>query len=110
VKHSKDTPEKVKKLSEKGLSKTQIAYSLGVSRSTFYRWSEESQDIEIAFQQGKANAIEKVSSRAFEMAVSGKYPTFTMFWLRSNADWNDKAQQTQDNESRISIEFSELNL
>ena len=96
----------IEKLSERGLNKSQIAYSLGISRSTFYRWWDEDPKIKISFEKGRVKAIEEVSSRAFQMAISGKHPSMTMFWLKCNAGWNEKDNQ----QSRILIDVQELNL
>lgn len=39
--------------------------------------------------RGVIEARAKVSQTAFQMAVSGKYPAMTMFWLKSNCGWRD---------------------
>jgi hypothetical protein len=38
-------------------------------------------------QNGKATLTGKVISLCTEMALSGKHPQVTMFWLRQNAGW-----------------------
>ena len=103
--NSMDFPEnylfKIEDLASKGLRKEVIANSLGFSLSTFERREKDDEAISFAFKKGRAKAIEEVSSVALEMALSGKHPNMTMFWLKVHAGWENEKDQEDDSEAKV---------
>ncbi len=95
--------QKIEELSSKGLRKEVIANALGLSLSSFERREKENEEISAALRRGKSKAIEQVSETAFQMAVSGKHPNMTMFWLKCHAAWSD--EERNKNES-VEIRFA----
>jgi IS30 family transposase len=66
-----------------GLTVEQIGHVLGCSHDTVKRhYGGE-------LERGQAVAVAKVAQTAFQMAVSGKKPTMTMFWLKTRAHWKE---------------------
>lgn len=64
-----------------GLTQQQIADIKGFCVETLVKHAQK------AYKQGKAKAIAKVSKTAFDMATSGRQPTMTKFYLRTQAGW-----------------------
>ncbi len=94
--------QKIEELSSKGLRKEVIANYLGLSLSTFERREKENELISMALRIGKSKAIEQVSETAFQMAVSGKHPNMTIFWLKVHAGLIEK---DTNEETQTSIKF-----
>jgi len=88
--------EIITRLSSKGLTRQSIADYLGISLSTLERRMEEDTDIEKALRMGKAHSVEAVASTAFNMAISGKYPNMTMFWLKTHGKWNEDPTEEEE--------------
>lgn len=103
---SSDDIQKIQELSSKGLRKEVIANALGLSLSTFERREKENELISIALRRGKSKAIEQVSETAFQMAVSGKHPNMTIFWLKSNAAWNEETKTEEVGKCEIRFAYS----
>lgn len=88
-------PRPPKKLSNQDISEIEMLAGLGLAQ-------EQIADIKhicvetlmkyaaTAYRQGKAKAIAKVSKTAFEMAVSGRQPVMTMFYLKTQAGWREQ--------------------
>lgn len=79
----------LEKLSGLGLTVEQIAHTLGMSKKTLERRVKEEPEVSDALKRGRAVAIQQVSQRAFSMAMSGKIPSMTMFWLKCQAGWKE---------------------
>jgi len=67
----------VKSMAALGLTHEQMAIAIGIRSPKTVRRHFRKQ-----LNAGHAEAIATVSSVAFEMAQSGKYPSMTRFWLR----------------------------
>lgn len=103
--------DKIEDLASKGLSVSKIAASLGVSKSTFDRRVSEDENLKIILEKGRAKSLEQVASVAYEMAISGKFPAMTMFWLKCQGNWREK--DTEENDTKIpsiKIEYIEAEL
>ena len=86
-------------LAGKGLSISKIAAAVGVSKATLDRRISEDEELKLVIEKGRANIIEQVASVALQMAISGKHPAMTQFWLRCNAGWTDRPETIQENQS-----------
>ncbi len=107
--------EKIELLASKGLSVSKIAASLGISKSTFDRRVSENEELKIILERGRAKSLEQVASVAYEMAISGKYPAMTMFWLKCQGRWqehhkNEYESSREQSYSSIKIEYIEKDL
>jgi len=75
--------KQVEALAGYGMSDKDIANVVGLSESTLQRHCRE------PLEQGRAKAKSQVSQTAFQMAVSGKQPAMTMFWLKTQCRWRE---------------------
>jgi hypothetical protein len=69
-----------------GIPQDQICSALDISKPTLRK--HFGGELEHAYDKAKA----KVTQTAFSMAVSGKNPSMTMFWLKTQAGWSSKQQ------------------
>jgi hypothetical protein len=53
------------------------------------RRSKVDKRIDVAIQKGRANACGQVAKTAYNMAVSGKHPNMTIFWLKCRMNWSE---------------------
>jgi len=73
----------VARLAAAGIKRGLIARVLGVSEKTVQRhYANE-------LEMGDTLAIADVAQTAYEMAVSGKYPVMTIFYLKTRAQWRE---------------------
>ncbi len=80
--------EVVRSLSARGLTKEQIAASLGMHPRTFYRQQQENEEINLAFEAGRAHAVLLASDKLFEKALAGDNACL-IFWLKARGGWRD---------------------
>ena len=75
-----------------GLTLPQIAALIGVNYRTLDRMLVRDPKLKDVVDQGRANAIAKVSQTAYKMAASGKNSDMTKFYLRCRAGWSEKIE------------------
>jgi hypothetical protein len=83
-----------KALSQKELNEIESLAGLGLRFEDIAQIKEMSDDTLKKYagaqlSRGKAKAKAAVSQTAYRMAVSGKYPAMTMFWLKTQAGWRE---------------------
>ena len=88
----KNDIEKIKALASRGLTKEQIALSLGFSSRTFLRRQQENKEIEQAYREGKAQGIGIIANALFEKAKKGDN-TAMIFFLKCNG-WKENQETT----------------
>lgn len=66
-----------------------IAKIFGVSERTFQRAMKRDPKARKAFDSGYAKATVNVAETAYQMAVSGKNPAATFFWMKCRALWRE---------------------
>lgn len=81
---------KIEELASSGLGVREIAGHFGMSKATLDRRLKENIEASEALERGRSVSDSSVLAAAFEMARSGKYPTMTMFWLRSRCGWGEE--------------------
>ena len=96
----------IEKLASQGLSVSLIADYLGISKATLDRRISECEELSKNLNKGRSKGIESVSSVAYQMAISGKYPAMTMFWLKCQAHWKEKNDHDPDEHQSIEIVFT----
>lgn len=84
--------EKIKALASRGLTKEQIALSLGFSSRTFLRRQQENKEIEQAYRAGKAQGVGIIANALFEKAKKGDN-TAMIFFLKCNG-WKENQETT----------------
>lgn|SRR5574344_1006656 len=101
--------EKIKALAGRGLTKEQIALSLGFSSRTFLRRQQENKEIEQAYREGKAQGVGIIANALFEKAKKGDN-TAMIFFLKCNG-WRENSETTINiNQSKDIKELSDEEL
>jgi hypothetical protein len=78
-----------------GMTLSQIALFCDVSDSTLDRWMSEPK-IKRAYERGRLIAHGQVAGTLFNLAIEGD-TTAAIFYLKAQAGWVDKPQQTTEN-------------
>ena len=79
----------VEGLAAQGLSDTQIAQVLGISRSTLVKRKRESAQFTQAINRGKAKGIAKVTQKLFEKINQNDLGAI-IFYLHCQGGWSEK--------------------
>ena len=80
----------IQRMAGLGMSIEQIGHCMGIAKATFNKRLANDKKFLEHVEVGRTETIRKVSETAYELAVSGKVPTMTMFWLKCRAGWNDQ--------------------
>ncbi len=75
--------EEVETMAGLGMRFEDIARLKGMCLDTLRKYAREQ------LGRGKARAKAAVMQTAYKMAVSGKFPAMTMFWLKTQAAWRE---------------------
>lgn len=102
--------DKVKagKLAGIGCNLNQIANIMGVSPATLDAMILRDESIAQAISKGRDDASGQVMRTAYQMAVSGKIPAMTIFWLKTRQRWAEARDENvtdsegKDNEFQLS--------
>jgi hypothetical protein len=73
-----------------GIPQQEISSALGISPVTLRKYFRE--ELDTAYVMANA----KVVQTAFEMAVSGKSPAMTIFWLKARMGWSEKGPKAEE--------------
>ena len=76
----------VQSMTAYGISAQEIADVLGIGRTTLFKYYQA----ELTTAHVSANA--KVAETAYQLAISGKCPAATFFWLKTRAGWREVAR------------------
>ena len=93
---------KIEELAGLGLTREQIALSLGVSYSTLNRRAKESEEIETAMRRGRALANIKVAGELMKAIEAGNV-TAIIFYLKARAGWTEKQQIEAEIKSKENV-------
>lgn len=75
------------KLAAVGCNLEQIAAMMDVDAATLDRMIQRDPSISAAISKGRGTGISKVAATAYQMAISGKQPAMTIFFLKTRARW-----------------------
>ena len=92
LKLTKEVLQAAEDAAARGLSDTQVAEVLGISRATLSRRKRDDEAFEAAIKKGKARGIQEVSNMLFETALQGSVPAM-IFYLKARAGWTDKHKE-----------------
>jgi hypothetical protein len=99
--HSKDLTDKeldeIETMAGLGLRFEDIAAVKGMSDDTLKKYAAD------RLQRGRAKAKTQVMQTAYKMAVSGKQPAMTMFWLKTRACWRENQQENSLNKEQAAL-------
>lgn len=82
-----------------GLPLKLIAPVFDVDLRTLQRRIAEDSTLAVMVEKGRALAGRQVAQTAFEMAISGKHPQMTMFWLKCRLNWSETPFEQTDNKT-----------
>lgn len=86
-----------------GLSQNDIASIKGVCGDTLKKHANP------YLKRGRAKARAQVAQTAYRMAISGKIPAMTMFWLKTQAGWREGIPDAETVESNLSSLVERIN-
>lgn len=81
--------EQIEAYASAGLSESQMAALLDMSRSTLDERAKKDDRVHRAIERGRSKAIFNVAKSAYAQAISGKTPAMTMFYLKCRAGWKE---------------------
>jgi hypothetical protein len=99
VEISDEDAGKAESMAACGLRDQDIAAVLGLAESTMKR------KIGTRLQRGRGKGMASVASTAYRMAVGGKHPTMTQFFLRAKGGWRDQesAEVEVDHKGKVRV-------
>lgn len=83
------TPEtiaEVEAMAAHGITQTHIAEYMGIAPKTLRKHYSRQ------IVKAKVGRVMRVASMAYDMAISGKYPVMTMFYLKTQGHWKDNGE------------------
>jgi hypothetical protein len=89
----KERADEVKKMAMCGLTPDQICMVMGIDASHFRKAVAKNFRLASMLRRGIGAANSAVTQQAFNMAVSGKHPNVTMWWLRVRAGWTEEQNE-----------------
>lgn len=84
--------EKAELFASNGLTKEEIADSLGICYMTLNRREKENVEFSDAIKRGKAKGIGMMANNLVELARSGNAAA-NIFWLKSRANWKESKEE-----------------
>ena len=85
-----------------GLTKEQIALTLGIGYSTLFQKERENPEFKAAIKRGQAAGIKAVTNALYENAMGGN-TTAQIFFLKNRApeDWKDRTEQSVTSKTKV---------
>lgn len=101
----------VESLAAQGLTNDQIALSIGISRSNYFKKKAESLDFQDAVKRGQAKGIAKVTNSLFQAANNGNI-TAQIFYLKNRdpQNWRDKQDVEHSGDVNIHVSSKDAQL
>ena len=94
---TEDVISRVEKLAAKGLSRDQIAWSLGIHPATLYKKKAQNTELSDAIKRGESSGLEEITNSLYKNAKKGNV-TAQIFYLkcRSPSQWNDRPHESDE--------------
>jgi hypothetical protein len=103
--------EQAGKLAGIGCNLNQIANIMGVSPATLDAMILRDPTISQAISNGRDNAAGQVMRTAYSMAVSGKIPAMTIFWLKTRQRWAEARdlapEESDDSKNDFTLNYQD---
>jgi len=93
--------KEVKALASRGLTREQVAYSLGFTPQTYSNHVKVNPDLELAYQEGKTEGVKAVANKLLEKAMTGDN-TAMIFFLKCNG-WKEENSVEVKNTTPINL-------
>ena len=100
--------DQIKTMAGLGLKVEQMAAILGMSKKTFERRMKDTPGANDALEKGRATASFQVTKKAYEMAVDGKHPVMTIFWLKVRENWKETQVLEHTGKDGEPLSFTQL--
>ena len=102
--------KQVQAFASRGLTREQVAYSIGITPQTWFNRVKSEPEIEEAYLRGKTEGVKAVANKLLEKAMTGDN-TAMIFFLKCNG-WKENSEltlKTVDPERDIKdLSFNEL--
>lgn len=102
--------EQAGKLAGIGCNLNQIAHIMGVEPRTLDNMIARDPSISFAISKGRDAGLGQVVKTAYQMAVSGKIPAMTIFFLKTRARWAEARDlapdDTDENKNDFTLNYS----
>lgn len=89
-----------------GCNLDQIAAMLDMDPATLDRIIERDPSVSAAISKGRGGGISKVAATAYQMAISGKQPAMTIFFLKTRARWAEARDKGDEDDDGANNEFN----
>lgn len=89
-----------------GCNLEQIAAMLDMAPATLDALIAKDPSVSQAISKGRSGGISKVASTAYQMAVSGKQPAMTIFFLKTRARWAEAKDVDPNDDDDNKNEFT----
>jgi len=92
---TKEVVADIRQFASEGLTKEQIAASMGWSKVTLYKKMKDNVNVLNAIKEGAADGIQKVANALFENATKHNNTTAQIFYLKNRApeEWKDRVPE-----------------
>ena len=106
LKLSEEQKPLASKLAGIGCTVKQIAHILDISESTLERRLVEDTKLYDALDKGRAMAGAEVMKTAYQMAISGRNPFMTTFWLKCRLGWHEPKEAPLDEDDTFNLNYA----
>jgi hypothetical protein len=102
---SQEEIQRIETMAGLGLNVEQIALIMKTPKRTLERRLVETEGAQDAIERGRAVAVSQVTKTLFQMAVSGKEPSATYFYLKCRARWKETSTVEHTGKDGNPIDF-----
>ena len=96
-----------------GCNLEQIAAMLDMAPATLDALIAKDPSVSQAISKGRGGGISKVAATAYQMAISGKQPAMTIFFLKTRARWAEARdvapEENDDNKNDFTLNYAPKN-
>lgn len=89
-----------------GCNLEQIAAMLDMAPATLDALIAKDPSVSQAISRGRGSGISKVAATAYQMAISGKQPAMTIFFLKTRARWAEARDKGDEDDDSANNEFN----